>query len=138
MYLLDTVIFFFKGKFDIHKSIQTVGVENCFNSEITLAELLFGAEKSTQQDKHRAEVADFIEEIGVLPIFPALNLCAKERARLEAFGTPMDDFDLLIGTVTMVNDFTLFTHNIKHFSRLNLIKLVDWTINPAKPLVSKN
>ncbi len=41
MYLLDTnmVIFLFKGRYQINQKIKQVGLENCFISEITLAEL---------------------------------------------------------------------------------------------------
>jgi len=43
-YLLDTniVIFFFKGKQSVLEKIREVGIQNCFISEITLAELSFG------------------------------------------------------------------------------------------------
>jgi len=33
----------------------------------------------------------------VLPIFPALDIYAKEKARLKQKGMILDDFDLLIG-----------------------------------------
>ncbi len=46
-YLLDTdiCIFFLKGKFNIYEKIKQVGVENCYISEITIAELKYGAAK---------------------------------------------------------------------------------------------
>lgn len=45
-YLLDSdiCIFFLKGKFGINDRILTVGIENCCLSEITIAELKYGAE----------------------------------------------------------------------------------------------
>lgn len=47
-YLLDTdiCIFFLQGKLGLVKKIEEIGVENCYVSEITIAELLFGAENS--------------------------------------------------------------------------------------------
>lgn len=132
MYLLDTdtVIFFFKGKYDIDTSIQVAGPDNCFISEITLAELLFGAAKSNHPDQRRAEVMQFIEEIRVLPISGALDVYAAERARLENEGKKIDDFDLLIGATAVANTFKLVTHNTKHFERLDSIVLEDWTKTP--------
>ncbi|WP_288909981.1 PIN domain-containing protein [uncultured Bacteroides sp.] len=45
-YLLDTniCIFLLRGKYDVDKKIDQVGLENCCISEITVAELKYGAE----------------------------------------------------------------------------------------------
>ena len=47
-YLLDSniCIHFFRGTFGILDKLKEVGIENCMISEVTLAELVFGAEKS--------------------------------------------------------------------------------------------
>ena len=70
MYLLDTniVIFLFKGRYKIDEKIEEVGSDNCFISEISLAELLYGAEKSNRPDYHRNLVSSFVQKIQVLPI----------------------------------------------------------------------
>jgi tRNA(fMet)-specific endonuclease VapC len=48
-YLLDTNIcaYFLNGKFNLETKIDEVGFENCVVSEITIAELKYGVEKST-------------------------------------------------------------------------------------------
>lgn len=60
-YLLDTniCIFFFKGRFRLDEKFIEVGVDNCFISEITLAELKFGTENSSNPEKHRKIVQEF-------------------------------------------------------------------------------
>ena len=40
-----------KGKFDLEAKFDNVNTENCFISEITLAELKFGVEKSEKLEK---------------------------------------------------------------------------------------
>ena len=57
-YLIDTdiCINFLKGKFGLNKKTKDVGIENCYISEITIAELTFGAYKSTNFKKHILEV----------------------------------------------------------------------------------
>ena len=47
-YILDTCtcIAMLKGNEDVQAKIKAVGFSNCFVSEITIAELYFGAEKS--------------------------------------------------------------------------------------------
>ena len=52
-YLLDTdtCIAFLKGKYALLEKIEKVGYENCYVSEITIGELLYGAHYSSQVDK---------------------------------------------------------------------------------------
>ena len=40
----------------------------------------------------------------------------------------IEDFDLMIGTTGVIDDLTVVTHNTKHFSRIEGIKLEDWTL----------
>jgi tRNA(fMet)-specific endonuclease VapC len=49
-YLLDTniCIHFLKNEYEIPEKIKNVGFENCYLSELSLAELLFGIEYSIQ------------------------------------------------------------------------------------------
>jgi tRNA(fMet)-specific endonuclease VapC len=41
-----------KGKFGLHTKFDKVGSQDCFISEITLAELKFGVEKSEKPEKN--------------------------------------------------------------------------------------
>jgi tRNA(fMet)-specific endonuclease VapC len=128
-YLLDTniCIYFLKGQFHLHEKIESAGVENCFVSEITIAELKYGVEKSTQKDKNRTTLERFQEKFTILPIFTALDIYAKEKARLKEKGRMLDDFDLLIGATAIANDLTLATRNVTDFDRLKGIEIEDWT-----------
>ena len=89
-YLLDTniVIFYFKKKFGLFDKLRKASFDNCLISEITLAELRFGAEHSSNQAKHRQEIEDFIKVISVIPITSAIEVFAKEKSRLYKAGTP--------------------------------------------------
>ncbi len=64
-YLLDTniCIHYFKGRFGIKERIEKIGFENFAVSEITLAELIYGAEKSQQTEKNMKVVENFAEKI---------------------------------------------------------------------------
>ena len=57
-----------KGKFALNKKFDLVSTDNCFISEITLAELKFGVENSEKPDKNRKALEDFLTAIYVLPI----------------------------------------------------------------------
>lgn len=128
-YLLDTNIcaYFLNGKFDLQAKIDKAGFENCLVSEITIAELKYGIEKSIHKEKNLKTLEIFQSKIDILPIFPALDIYAKEKARLKTKGALLDDFDLLIGATAIFNDLILVTKNVSDFDRLNNIIIEDWT-----------
>ena len=130
-YLLDTniCIFLLRGIYNIVKKIDNVGLENCFISEITVAELKYGAELGNRQGlRHRQQDLDkFISSIHVLPITGALDLFASEKARLRFTGTPAEDnFDLLIGCSAIVHSMIMVTENIKDFKNFSGIRIENW------------
>lgn len=128
-YLLDTniCIYYIKGLYDLKSKFEEVGPENCFISEITLAELKFGVAKSEAKKKNQKALENFLSGIQILPIFPALDIYAEEKARLQKAGKIIDDFDLLIGATAVSFDLTMVTNNTSHFSRIKEIVLEDWT-----------
>ena len=128
-YLLDTniCIYFLKGQFDLHQKIETAGTENCFVSEVTIAELKYGVENSTQISKNWKTLEKFQNKFTIIPIFTSLDIYAKEKARLRKKGKLLDDFDLLIGATAISNNLTLATRNVSDFDRLDGIKIEDWT-----------
>ena len=109
------------------EKIEEVGFENCLVSEITIAELKYGIEKSTLKEKNRKILETFQVKIEILPIFPALDIYAKEKARLKTRGKILDDFDLLIGSTAIFNNLVLVTKNVSDFDRLDGVIVEDWT-----------
>lgn len=130
VYLIDTniAIFYMKGKFGLEAKFDKISADNCFISEMTLAELKFGVEKSEKPEKNRKALDNFLTGVQILPIFHSLDLYAKEKARLQKAGTPIDDFDLLIGVTSVTHRLIMVTNNTSHFKRISGIKLEDWAI----------
>ena len=128
-YLIDTniAVYYMKGRFELETRFERLTPEDCFISEITLAELKFGVEKSEKPKKNQKALDDFLTGVQLLPIFHSLDLYAKEKPRLQKAGTPVDDFDILIGVTSISHDLIMVTNNTKHFSRLLGIQLEDWT-----------
>jgi tRNA(fMet)-specific endonuclease VapC len=83
-----------KGKFGLEVKFKNITADNCFISEITLAELKFGVENSENREKNKKVLDDFLTGVQVLPIYHSIDLYAKEKTRLRKAGTPIDDFDL--------------------------------------------
>ena len=127
-YLLDTniCIYFFRGKYDINKKISSVGVENCAISEITLAELVFGAEHSSNPKKNHQLIHDLTEQIATISIFDSILEYGKQKSRLRKKGILISDFDLLIGSTAIANRLTMVTQNTKEFERLRGIEIENW------------
>jgi len=116
-----------KGLFELNQKFKNVGVENCFISEITLAELKYGVENSQNKDKNQKVLEKFLSAIQILPIYESLDIYAKEKARLKKVGKTVDDFDLLIGATAVCYKLIMVTNNTSHFERIKNIKLEDWT-----------
>ena len=128
-YLIDTniCIFYFKGKYALDKKFEAIGAGNCFISEITSAELKFGIANSDKIEKNQKVLDDFLSAVHVIPIFHSLDLYAHEKARLRKTGTPLDDFDLLIGATAVIHRLIMVTNNTEHFNRIKGIQLEDWS-----------
>jgi tRNA(fMet)-specific endonuclease VapC len=128
-YLLDTniCIFFLKGLYDLNKKIALVGEENCFISEMTVAEMKYGVENSKAIETMRPIVEAFIRRFAVIPIYDSLDIYAKEKAKLRTQGLLIDDFDILIGATSINHNMVMVTNNLLHLSRLDNIIIEDWT-----------
>jgi len=128
-YLLDTstCVFYLRGKLDLASIIREKGRTNFFISEITIIELRFGAENSSNPEKAHKAVDEFVNGLSIVPVFGAIRRYAKEKARLRKLGRPHnDEFDLLIGATAIENKLTLITDNVKHFEQLDDIVIENW------------
>ena len=127
-YLLDTniCIFYFKEKYGVQKRLQQIGCENCAISEITLAELVYGAECSADIEKNMIIINNFIRRVQVLSVMNSIEIYAKEKARLRKTGNMIDDLDIFIGATAIANNLILVTENEKHLNRLSGIQIENW------------
>ena len=74
-YLLDTdvCIEIIKQNSIILDKVEFVGAENCFITEITIAELFYGAAKSGKQE-HFNDVYYIWQSFDIVPALPSLKL----------------------------------------------------------------
>ena len=126
-YLLDTnvLIDMFKGNQRVQEHIFHAEFHNCHVSEITLAELYVGAFKGGRP-KQLQEIGFVCKRFHLVPITSALDRYARLRVQLENKGLPIDDFDLLIAATALTEGFTLVTHNVRHFERIEGLRQEDW------------
>ena len=128
-YLLDTniCIYFLKNKHQLTDKLNNVGFENCSISEVTLAELVYGAENSQYREKNLKTIEFFSVQLTILPILEAINIYGKEKTRLRKMGIMISDFDLLIGATAVAKEMIMVTRNVRELDRIQDIKIEDWT-----------
>ena len=86
--------------------------------------------RNCQQPEHQTNqktLSEFLAGLQIIPIFPALDLYASEKARLRKSGLSTDDFDLLIGASAVCHGLTMVTNNVSHFEKIKGIVIQDWT-----------
>jgi tRNA(fMet)-specific endonuclease VapC len=88
---------------------------------------MFGIELSNYKEENTEKLSAFTEYVSVIPIRSSISLYAKEKARLKFINKTIDDFDLLIGTTAVTNNLVMATDNVKHLSRIEKIKIENWT-----------
>lgn len=125
-YLLDTstCVFIMRGKYAVDREIERIGIENCCISEITVAELLYGAHYSNNAGNIKM-TEQFVSCFSIIPIGNTLEEYACQKTRLRKSGISVDDFDLLIACAGIVHHLTVVTDNVKHFNHLP-IKIENW------------
>ncbi|HAL48298.1 MAG: type II toxin-antitoxin system VapC family toxin [SAR202 cluster bacterium] len=99
-----------------------------FTSAINVGELLFGAYRSPNRNAFLQQVESLIfPSFEVLPFeLRAADVYARVRATLEREGRPLADADLRIAAVAIVNDLTLVTGNVRHFTRIPDLRIENW------------
>jgi len=96
-------------------------------SSITVAELQYGIEKSTFQEKNRAALTKFFLPLETV-VFDsaAANAYGQIRAKLERAGTPIGAMDLLIAAQAVSLGVFLVTNNVREFERIEGLKIENW------------
>lgn len=110
----------------IWKLSLNVGIFNCVISEITLAELIYGAEHSSNVEKNLQLIESFTNHLTIIPIIDCIYLYGKEKSRLRKAGKMIGDFDLLIGSTAVSSNLIMVTENVGEFERIKDIKIENW------------
>jgi tRNA(fMet)-specific endonuclease VapC len=129
IYLLDTntCVYAIKRRQEVLNRLRERTPDDFGVSTITLAELWFGAAKSTRPGSTRESVDSFLKPFEVLPFDGrAAQEYAEIRLQLEAEGRPIGERDLLIAAIARSRRLTVVTHNSREFSRVSNLKVEDW------------
>lgn len=127
-YLVDTCtwIEYFHRNESVVRAIDSHTPQSLLVSEITIAELLFGAMHSANPAKHIAEVERLRRIYPVVTISNAIEDYAEIRANLVSRGLKVGDMDIFIGATARHHHLTVVTDNIRHFELMPDVKVDNW------------
>ena len=129
IYLLDTntCVYAIKREPRVLCHLQEHSPDQFGVSAITLAELWFGAAKSSRPQRTRQSVDSFLKPFEVLAFeAEAAGRYAEIRFQLEREGRPIGERDLLIAAIARSRHLTVVTHNVREFSRVSGLDVEDW------------
>jgi len=108
-----------------HRFIQYTGqLAIC---TVNLAELYAGAYKHSQSARLLGLIADLLQEVDVLDFdSTSAEKFGQVRGTLLQQGISVPTTDLMIGSVALVHDLTLVTHNTVDYQHIPRLRLDDW------------
>lgn len=93
---------------------------------MNLFELYYGAYKSTERENNLKAISKLLTRISILNFSDeSVRKAGEILAKLEKDGRPIEFRDLFIGTIALVNNYAVKTNNIKHFSRIEGLNILD-------------
>ena len=122
----DTWIEYFHQRGGVYNHIVETPANQIFASEVSIAELTYGALHSKAIERHLQEPKEIEETFTVLPLGDWTRDYADIRQALTNKGLSVGDFDILIGVTARHFGLTVVTHNTKHFSHMPGVQCVDW------------
>lgn len=96
-------------------------------SFMNVAELYYGAEKYANPAKNKMVVEQFLLTVDIINSSKAImRRFGHLKSRLERLGILLADADLFIAATSLETCEFLVTGNIKHFNRIDELKLENW------------
>lgn len=123
MYLIDSdvLIDFLKNKNETVDFFSKIDRSEISTSIICVGEILEGLDKNKSE-----KFLKFINLINVVNIdLSVIIQFSKIRKQLRKQGNLIDNFDILIAATCLVNDLILITNNLKHFKRIENLKILS-------------
>ncbi len=123
MILFDTniLIEIYRDNTQIIETVKRIGQENIAISDVTCADLLYGARNKKELQTIRKD----LNKLTVLPIQSSISKLAVDLVEKYALSHKLSLPDALIASTAIIHNIKLYTLNIKDFRFLDDVKLVD-------------
>ena len=129
-YLLDTNICIYIIRHhppQVIDRLKACGIGDVALSSITLAELEYGAAKSSRPEQNREALLAFAAPLEILPFDDQAALHYGDlRTGLERSGQSIDAMDMLIAAHARSIPLTLVTNNAREFARVPHLLVENW------------
>jgi len=125
-YLIDSdvLIYYLKGKPEAIARLGQIPAAALYISRINATELIYGAYNSERVKNNLNVIEPFLKQFVTLEFDEgASRIFARGKARLKRTGTLIPDMDLMIAATAITNDCTLITNNLKHFKRIEGLRV---------------
>ncbi len=131
-YLLDTniCVFVIRGKRQtVLQRFRQHAAGDLGISTVTLAELHYGADRSSDPIKNHTALDSFLAPLEIAVLDEVAAECyGKIRSDLEGRGMPIGPLDTLIAAHALSHAIPLVTNNIGEFSRVTGLLVEDWSV----------
>ena len=128
-YMLDTniCIYVIKNRpTGLRERFNSLADQLCI-SVVTLAEMIYGAEKSARPAENLSVVEQFAARLDVLPFAEkAAAHYGQLRAELERAGQPVGAYDMMIGGHARSEGLVLVSNNPREFRRMKGLRIENW------------
>lgn len=129
IYALDTntVAYAFKGMGGVKERLLATPRDAVALPAVVVYEIEYRLARQVGNEKRRAQWADFLATVRVLPLnLEAAREAAQMRAELESAGQGIGPQDVLIAGIAAAHGATLVTHNMREFGRIGRLAVIDW------------
>jgi len=108
--------------------LREIPVAMQFTSSITVGEIYYGLYKSDRPDYYSERLERLVwPHVQIVPFDrDAAETYGELRAELERKGERLSDPDLMIAAISLSRNLVVVTGNIKHFGRIENLKVENW------------
>ncbi len=128
-YMLDTNILIYTIRNRPTKVRQAFKKHSAFlaMSTVTLGELIYGAEKSTQSARNLEDIEALAARLDVIPFDSEAAIhFGQVRAELANSGKVIGPYDLMIAGHARSRGLILVTNNLREFNRVPGLRVENW------------
>ena len=131
MYLLDTNICIFAINKRPHRILEIIkerSKKSLFISSLTIAELEYGVENSTQRENNRIALLKFLAIFTILNFDDADAIAyGRLKSKLKKEGRIIGPIDMLLAAQALGKDMIFVTNKVSEFKRIDGLRVEDWT-----------
>ena len=112
---------------EVLDKFQSIAPGEIAISTVTVAEMMYGIEKNQHKEKNQAALALFLAPLEIVDFdYRAAQNYGVFRTYLEAMGTPIGAYDLMIAAHASSIGVILVTNNERDFRRLPDLMVENW------------